>query len=346
MRKTVNVFVIESPFQMLSALEAVRYFALDNNVLFMRISGNSRNNEQLGTIANYGDWIKIIPFETAKLRDLAAIKRSIREIRKNYEIGLLFLGEFYSPVITAFGVLFSSTKIYVLDDGAGSLEIWNYYHSSDPKQAKRFMHASLNNRIKAMVNCLLRNWPGKKRKVIYLFSCFDLTSNQRLQVTKHNFDFTRSKTSTLTEQKNDTLFFLGSCACESGVVTEEYYEQCISKVAALYKDMHLVYLPHRHERADKIASRVAPYGFEIKYLDSIVELGFCELQERPRYVASFLSTALYSLKMIFPEADVTAFLYDESQINQRYRAQSLYYYSYYESYLNLIRLSDVAGERI
>ena len=129
-----NLYVVESPFQLLSALEARNHFKKSYSVLLLKYSGssNQKNDFQLKKIIskfnNFDEIIEIQPFSgsllEANFRLLIMLK--IFQIKK-VRFVKVFIGEFRSWYHRAFLDVLSPKQNFLLDDGNITIELQKKY---------------------------------------------------------------------------------------------------------------------------------------------------------------------------------------------------------------------------
>jgi hypothetical protein len=135
----------------------------------------------------------------------------------------------------------------------------------------------------------------------------------------------------------DTIMFLGLKLSEIGIITEDYYLEKIKQVAYLYSDCKILYISHREEKKSKLEKIKNISNITVKEPDYPIELYGLYEDAIPYKVASFYSTALYTMKNIYNiEAESFSFDYSKSQ----YKNVIQNVYDYYEQYIEVINLDD------
>lgn len=262
------LIIVESPLQLLCANEAIRYFSCQYE-LYLRISGNERNDEQLintAQLLNLEYKLFILNAEKSRLSDLASYGAFI--IRKSVisRYRKIFLGSYFSKNLRMIAKIFEirGTPIVYLDDGMATL------------LAQKLMH--INGRAST------------------LFTFFQVCAQDNQVVIKHSFDFL--KASFPGEKKLMGTYFVGQKLIEVGLCEDSDYFRVIQKAAHRHPE-GLTYVPHRGENAHTISTIANIRNVKILDCDVCLELYFLKNNIEPRIVYACSSTALFTLPKLF-----------------------------------------------
>lgn len=149
----------------------------------------------------------------------------------------------------------------------------------------------------------------------------------------NNFDWLRQqyRAAGMGNGAADEVYFFGSYFSERGgrvLMADEDYLGYMQQVADYFGDcgLALVYVPHRHEGEQKLASIGALPNVRVERFTYPAELEFCKRGLRPAHVASFFSTCLIHFKLLGLSDSVTAFYLDFALHDAGYRpvAQEIY----------------------
>ena len=122
---SVNLFIVESPFQLLSAIEARKYFNNEPALLFIRYSSESNNNKQIENILGLFEWPNIIRVNHHSLKAFVAINilLVIRSIKKEYgQFNKIFVS-YYGGYQRYFLSNLRKQQVFLIDDGAYTYSI-------------------------------------------------------------------------------------------------------------------------------------------------------------------------------------------------------------------------------
>lgn len=346
----MNIFVVESPFQLLSAIEAKYYFKKELSLLIIKYAPehlNKKNNDQLNTLRNYIEWDRVIEVKDCGSYLMANLKllKTIKEIepQKN-TIKKIFIGEYRSWYMRQYFNILNPEQCFIIDDGSNTIAMQKdfiptgkYYEIKDFKTPLR---KTINN---LFVYLLFFKIP-KARRDINLFTSFNLTPYSDSQtVIKHNFEYLKAKMSNK-KILNNCVYFFGSIMTEDNFM-EEYVEFNELKKIANYFMLNgiseIVYVVHRRESKEKIDKIKKELNFKIKYNKYPAELEFILMEEIPCYLASFYSTALYTVSSMIDFKEIIAFELSYEKINPVYRESTRQTYENYKKTMKVINLNDI-----
>jgi len=301
------IFFIESPLQLLNAYEAKSFFEVQEYIYYIRFSGLVNNDKQLLNL------IKVLDLKNIERITINTTSRSIKDYitllyyKYIYKVpssfDKVFIGNFDSGFFNLIIKKINKSKIILLDDGAKSIDI-----------QKNFSEENYYN----------------------LFTMYNLKIFSQQKVFKNSYNQLQKNLKNITRNKNKILF-LGLKLSEIGIVTEEYYLQQIQKIVNNYGEKELIYISHRGENRNKIDKIIAIQNIKVLELDYPVELYGLYNEEIPYKVASFYSTALYTMKNIY-NIEAESFMFDFS--HSKYKTTIANVYSYYEKYFEVIDLND------
>lgn len=261
-------FIVESPMQLITAIEAKEYFKPSISILFIRYNKEDRNDGQINKILSYGKFDSKHSVKIKEYSRFAYIKLLyVYALLIFYRPSILFVGDYKANFMKIIYKLFSKEKCIFLDDGAQSSYI--FYQDSTANMFSYF------------------EFPKEKNtRRLYVHNSFPYFRG----ILKHN------KIKILA----NTVYFIGAPLLEKDMISAEQFDFYFSKIANHYLSLgySIKYLPHRHENNDKLKK----YQYvDVLILDEPVELYMLHAEELPSCVASFYSAALYTIQQIFSE---------------------------------------------
>lgn len=304
-----NSFIlVESPFQLLCANEAIKYFDLKNVVIYIRYSLDDSNDKQLDKLVEIlSISIPIKKFFIRAIRKslldyIKIIFYSILFFIKKKEIDKLFIGNFESSFFKTIYKYYKREKIILLDDGAKTLSIQ-------------------------------RNF--KKNAYYDIFSIYKLESVGKQNIFINKFQYIKEKI--INNSQNEDILFLGSKLSEIGIISEKYYLDLLTKISHFFVDKNIIYIPHRGENKNKLNFLSTINNIEIKELDYPVELYGLYEKIIPSTVVSFYSTALYTMQKMYSVNTIAfSFNYESS----KYKKAIDDVYNYYKDEMKIISLKN------
>jgi hypothetical protein len=301
-----DILFVESPLQLLNALEAIKNFDLKNYILYVRYSKQKTNDEQLDKL------IKIFDVQPTILKkiNLSSKHRTFSDYikiffyffySKFFKINRLFIGNIDSKFLSLIYKNVSKNKIIALDDGAKTIALQKKFNETD---------------------------------FYNLFTMYNLKKLNNQIIYKNNYNNVKSLLKN--KDKTENILFLGTKLNEVGIISENEYILLINKIAKYY-NKNIIYIPHRGEDEKKLNKISKFQNFKIKNIDYPVELYGLYEKEIPNTVASFYSTALLSMQNIYG-IQSESFYFDFSNSEHKESIESVY--EYYKKEMKVINLND------
>lgn len=291
-----NLFIVRSPLQVINAYEASQYFATKNNILVLIHNSTINNTDQTRKIVEMLNvWDEIIEIENKNTKFFQYVKL-VKKLKKSvYEN--IFIGGFS----TLHKIILANLKYkeaYVIDDGTATLAI-----QSSVKDY--FNKRPLNGRELRFLFFLLKT---KIQKKIHYFTFFNLPNLNNELVIKHKFEHTKKLYHISNTINDNVLYFLGQHLVQEGCCSREVYMHYLNQIVQKYPEKKIIYIPHRSENILDEIKELESQKFQIHKNEIPIELFFLSKGIYPSNIASFISTALYTLSTIFPDSNVESFL--------------------------------------
>lgn len=292
-----NLYLIETPFQLLNAIEAIYAFPTEHNDLYIRYSDSGKNDSQLKDLLKKIDLPKNVSvnsfFVNAEKRTpVDALKMAFYYLKlklevKHYEN--VFIGNYDSRFIKL--VVPFSRKIIILDDGLKTISTQNNF--------------TPNNYF---------DW----------FTIFDLKPITTQKIYRNKL---KNLQSLIKQQKpkRKSVLFIGSKLSEEKIISEDYNLEIVSKIAKEYGDTPIKYVSHRAESKEKLARIEKIKNLEVVQLDYPLELLPIYGDFEPSLIISFFSTALITLSKIY-KVKTIGYKFDYSSSKHKNNIQRSYEY--------------------
>ncbi len=323
----MNVFLVETPLQLLNAIEAKHYF--ENTPACLVILDTSLYpRDSLDRIASTEAWDGIhwaaiaIPLARAvpavhasylgeRVAEYHAYLQQFfsRRILGNLARSLgatqnLFVGNYLQGHQRHFANALSHQALYLLDDGTDTLRI-NQSRKQSTKPPALLGFA----RLKGWLHRTLHEWNDRETESLTFFTAYDLEIRPGDSMLKNDYRHFRSLSSTAT--RTSEVLFLGQPLVGDGYLNKlEYFEQ-LEKVKAHFKDEDLVYIPHKREAPALITELQSTTGIRVHRFDLPIEFELVAHGRVPKAIASFFSSALENCRLIFgDDMEIRAFYID------------------------------------
>lgn len=268
----MNLYIVESPLQLLCAYEAIHSNKSEPYELLIRQTGRGMNDKHLISCANKLELaykVFVLHTDNVYIGLLRNFFLWISLYFKKYE--KVYLGSIYSSALNLIKSILKTKEFIYLDDGAATL--------------------------RAQKDILTH-----KRDKVTWFTFFELESAENQIIIKHNFSNIRKK---ILKKNKKGVFFIGQPVEAMVDVSKEQYRQIVLGVAKKYSGSgRLFYIPHRVENLENLEGID---NLEIIFLDMPVELHFLlESENLPEKVYSFYSSALITINCMFEGVNCSA----------------------------------------
>lgn len=302
-----NLYIVSTPMQLLSAIEAQNYFQTKNNVLVILffLIRDGKNINQMFDLLEFFPYDKLLTYQNSNGVKIFNLIKYIKIISST-DYQYVFFG-YSTPIYRRMIANLNYEKLFFLDDGVLTITTHNQiYHkenlhselSSLPMEKQNYkkkirdIYYTLNN-IK--VDCSLEE--------INFFTMFDLPIYKNEQIIKNDFSYVR--TLFVKDAENDnTIYILGQPLKRAIKMHTFDYIRYLDKIFECYSDKKIVYIPHRVEPMSDWFQYIlyTKKNVSIKHIDMPIELYFLKNNIVPTEVISFMTTALFTIKKIFPES--------------------------------------------
>ncbi|WP_310442340.1 hypothetical protein [Sulfurimonas sp.] len=288
-----NLFIIGTPLQLINAIEAVKHFKLNNNILVIVHRSLEANRVQMDYLKSLYKWEEIIDVEYSRHSSIFKYIDLVKYLKK-YSYKYIFISKLeVVPKIVIPNV--TKEKVFLLDDGVLTISIYenqikpNKINKYDFKEI-RFLFFGLNIKIKDKIN---------------LFTCFDLEPTNGIEIVKNELNFLKETYLQNAKNNYENIYFLGHPLNESLVKKDVYISNLLSLIEKFNKK--IIYIPHRGETKEmkNILSSIDSSLFNVVDINMPVELYFLENKIYPMQVIAYYSTALITLSTIYKECEIS-----------------------------------------
>lgn len=314
-----NLFIIKSPFQTLCAYSIIqRNKGLNYQVLLLKDQKNANKAEAF--------------LEKQKCRysifdhtgGLKSIKRRLKDYASKFDN--VYVGDYFNIVMYAMAI-FTTKKgghIKYLDDGTATLLMM------PPVSLPRYYYQK-NRRIKYWGLNICR---ALKFVTETLCTIYEL-NNTKWRIEKNDLSFLSSNS--VCDKKG--CYIIGTNS--SKIISKEDYCRVLDYTIKLIKEYFpkekIYYCPHRADEY-QYNDYCHQHGVELFETQISVEVDFVERMIYPAMVVGYGSTALLSLKEIFPKSEILSI---EMPLTGSYSERWCQINSYYKKMgINIINMSD------
>lgn len=335
-----NIYFVESPLQLISAIDAMKNFPGDD-YLFVKYATkeSKRNNAQLDGLICDDDWRSVVRIPFFSNRVILHLSLFLFAIYLFYKFkrkkNRVFIGEFRSFYFNIFSRVISPAEQILLDDGSSVIALQKLVF----KEGICFEEYLENGcgiflKLYSFYKFIFR-FKVTDFSPPNLYSIFNL--DDFLHPSQLNYKESVNK---INKNKNDEIYFFGAKYSESGILDFHCEITLLKKVFLnlKLKSKNVYYITHREDSNVKV-NEILKIGYKILNLDVPSEVYFENEGEHPKLIAGFWTTVLYSAssRYIFDEVitfDISAYIKDEKLL----RNVKSIYEEYVKLGMNLIEV--------
>lgn len=289
-----HTFLVDSPLQLLNAVEAREAFDIPaNNASLVLLRGASANTlYQMDRMVPKLGWqdVRRLPVGHDLRGLLTGLRRSVDWLADLIPSDTVYIGEYRSELMRHLANRLAARRQVVLDDGTSTVALVRFRHRPDLAPDRYFGSTG----VKALVKRLMGLRSHHPTEVTY-FSAYAFDPGRDIHILN---DFTHLRGLMMERPYGKRVWLLGQPLSELGILHRGDYE---AFVASFAKDLQepLVYVPHRREDPEWVASMAHEQGLEVMQAETAIEFFLCfEAAELPCRIVSFYSSALTSLHYI------------------------------------------------
>lgn len=308
-----NLFMVLSPLQLICAQEARERYCdgEKNHLIIIDRKGPTSSDYQQKTIECDDKWHSIMRLSEPPNKGLPRIlKRFVNTanifLQRGFFKGKVFLGDPYINWFRYIGKIYGNDVTW-LDDGASSINVID----------------------KFLPRGLLDAPNATTPKFFSIFATPELITTTGGAIIQNDLRYLKQRHERPQVVKKSSAIFIGQWLSERGGVAED--DEVAALRAALGKlgDWELTYVPHRHESQEKLA-RISEF-MRIRRFDRSIEAELLNSPDLPEAIISWYSTALFTLRLLFPEIQVKSVMVPLGEANDRQKSEWMAVYSAIEA---------------
>ena len=308
----MNLFLVTSPFQYICAIEAKEHYKTKNNILLLVKQPREPGISQMARLINNHDWDHIVTIER-KHRSFAVPKaiKKISHICQSNNINHFFHGEYNAWRTKLLLRNLPINKEVYFDDGTLTLSEYERFI----KTKNVFYRPRLVNDLVIRLHGLKPIGHLPMSSNLELFTMFDI-KKPIIPLIKNNFNILNDKYRLNSQKKKTSSYalFLGQGSIGIAGTKKEKYIDLIYRFAEKSKKP-VLYTPHRTETEETrtLVQKIPNLTYHKPLYP--IEVDIVESNLNISDVGGVSSTALFSIKMIYPEIQI----YNAQQSADDYR---------------------------
>lgn len=299
-----NLFIARTPLQLFNCIEAKKRFHKgEQNILFYQYQRLVDKN-QMESLIEVDEWNSIIVYPLNWQRRIFSYFY-IRMIKNRYKnkIERCYIGVFNSIINVLINTIYPK-KIVILDDGTKTLGI-----------AKNMETQKINSR-NSLFKTIRNRFFNTNRDYLYRASFFSIYPLDEYIINNEVVlnDYRVFKESLSNIPVADRIYFIGTNLNEKILKSDEVFEANLQKVIAFYKNKKMIYILHRYENIEYIANLAKKYKFDYVKFDNILEVEIAKAGFLPTEFATFGSSAIETLPLLYPNSEYRVFYLESKDI--------------------------------
>jgi hypothetical protein len=308
-----DLFIVASPFQVISAIEAKHNFRSVKTLLIYFQHKTELENRTISSAVEFGDWDEVIAlaYPTGK----SSFTNSLQFLQNLQKSGETFRHIFV-------GDIFSSSRSYLQRVLASNLK-----KSGDVVLLDDGVLTTVGNFKSGWKRERVKIWTNIRWNLFFIktalpkFSVFTAIDFEQREsyptVFKNSFNHFQTLAGEGNfSRKEENIYFIGSATVETWKMSEERFRAFMEGIFSNLENFsNRYFIPHR-QCSDRTLEIVEEIGFSILKLSQPIEFHFIGKREVPLNIASTTSTALLSLKLIFNSPNAFAFKISPAEIRE------------------------------
>lgn len=306
-----NIFIVRTPLQAFNAIEAKERFCRDDHNHIIIVYRNDSDKRLIEKILVPKQWTNILYQQIKPHRELFFL---FRHLLKQFPIiNFCFIGD-HSTLINYYMNRVKYEKLILLDDGTATIRIADLLEKKVFHKIKKTAYSE-----KKYFELLFEKLFKIDTKYYYnstLFSIYDLKNN--IDIINNDYRFFQKNIETLPKKR--VVFFIGSNIKDKILINEKLFEKHLANIVSIYKkrNIELYYILHRKEDQEYMSDLSKKLDFKSIKFDNIIELEILNLGYVPIEIATFLSTAITTLKCLY-NSEYNYYNLDKEDVNNKYQ---------------------------
>jgi len=324
----VDAFVVDTPLQLLNALEARDRFQIAGPELLILLWPGWRR-ETFAAVSQRQNWRRTRYFRMfpAKGWEVALANSTVSFLqtfwrwllRFRFERALrplrgarrLFVGNYRNHYMRHGAAVVGASELVLLDDGTDSLVFARELRQLEtnpesPPPARKF-------RLRSWMRQRYIDWNETVAPRLTFFSSYALQLRTSDTLIRHRYELLRRSYSSA--RAGTEIFLLGQPLVADGYCSDSDYFEYLRAVRAHYGDQPIVYIPHPRETDVAAREAADALGGRLQRLKIPVELHLLTSDARPARLAGFFCSALDNCRQLFGDTIVVdAFVFESAHL--------------------------------
>lgn len=336
----MDLFVLDTPLQLLNALEARYHFGNRPSVLVL-LHWPAWPKTVFERLLNEMEWQEITwismdierpaqrylligPIVSDRLNEYRWVYRQyIRRrcldtaLARFGQVDRLVVGNLFNQYMQHVAIRVHYSELVAVDDGTDTLRVATLRQKvvDIPKESPPI---GLIQSIKQLVNRRYVDWDARQPQTVTFFTAYDLAVSTKDRLIKNDYRWLRKHVNGF--NSNGQVYFLGQPLVEDGYLEESTYLEYLNKIVGYFDKKPVLYIPHKRESNRTVMLVEHKVGLATRSFGGPIEVILALDNECPDVLASFFCSALENCSILFGSSLMIiafylppqALLYDDS----------------------------------
>lgn len=318
-----SLFILTSPLQTICAIEAIKKYKINIYKIILVLEEDIRNQQVFELLDKYG-----LEYEISNCiyKRFAVLRSRTNKYKRAFIGDPRDIRQIYNALIRCS----DGACIVMMDDGDDNVFMLKGYSFFKAKNIRMRLSAYFYNKVAPFF-----------RRITYgkdLFTIYSNIPNDNYHIEPNTFSYFSK---CIGESARDFgVYFIGTnhnrfCEPQNYPLKDviDGLEMILKKLKKDYPYDKIFYIPHGRDTASFPIDLCKKYDIQYQRPSKTVELMFIDQDIRPKVVYGFTSTALYNIKLLFPQTVTVnvvfninrsnVFIHQTEVISEYYREQGI-----------------------
>jgi hypothetical protein len=330
----LNLFAVDTPHQLLNAVEAIHSLQLRNNHLLVTRPKNGAH-DKFTPLIKADDWVTV-SFRSLRIKPRHRVQKLLGSSANRWycrclhflqmlalakvaarfrHVDRLFLGHYsveWTPFMRHMANTIKYNTLYLLDDGTDTIEINKKRHGSERKEREAPIETSASQKyawrtIESHLRTKYWTWKLAEARYVTFFTIYNLDLRKGDRLIRNNYSYLQSVASLQPTYLPDTVIFIGLCSADNYIEMNVHLEFLV-KVRDHFTGKRITYVAHPRDSASCVMQVRERLQCDLWQSSSVIEYDLMVRGIKPKVVAGFVSSALITLAHLMgAEVEVVCF---------------------------------------
>ncbi|MBS4069009.1 MAG: hypothetical protein KGZ62_10430 [Sulfurimonas sp.] len=310
----MNLFVVNTPLQLINAVEAKRHFDIRDEDSLLIVIYLEQRIMQMRESVEESEWAEVIWLESDEqalhrknvtactkifnwISGCLTFRKQVSGIQERWrKFSRVFLGNFLMTSQLHLANCSPFNDLILLDDGNATFEVAKLRNEFKSPLA---IHRTIWGKVNYLIKQYIFKYRLNRIATVTFFTIYDLKVSEQDRIENNTFRYLRTSVSMKTH--NAEIWFIGAPLVEQSIVSLSDFCSLIDKVVEYYKGRKILYILHPAENIMATKNYLEHLGVETIKFSLPLEMVFLKKQEMPALLATFYSSAIYNLRLILGE---------------------------------------------